>query len=424
MGIGFDPKDNVLTLGLMFTLRFRWRKQSAPKTVETCPTSQQLDFNSPKRSVHGRSPAGSLCRYEMSGVSFERILHFVAVVLAMLAVLPGCSSSPETKPESSATLTYTNPVYAGSMPDPSVMRIKGVYYAYGTTGNERLPDGRIFTLLRSTDLVNWEKLGGALTPPSPNPQIQYWAPEITVNDGKCYLYYAMGGLEPEKFEIRIALSDRPEGPFTDNGQALVDCETNRFTIDPFPFRDDDGQWYFFYARNFTNSAPGEYPGTALVVDRLVDMTRLAGDCRVVVRARYNWTLYQADRRMDVYNATFNWHTIEGPCVVKHAGRYYCFYSGANYQTTRYGVDYVVAEHPLGPYVGQGDFPRVLRSVPGRVRGPGHHSIVPGPDGKSQWIVYHAWDPTMKIRQMCIDKLVWTGDQPTCLGPTFTAQKAP
>jgi beta-xylosidase len=360
----------------------------------------------------------------MSGVSFERILHFVAVVLAMLAVLPGCSSSPETKPESSATLTYTNPVYAGSMPDPSVMRIKGVYYAYGTTGNERLPDGRIFTLLRSTDLVNWEKLGGALTPPSPNPQIQYWAPEITVNDGKCYLYYAMGGLEPEKFEIRIALSDRPEGPFTDNGQALVDCETNRFTIDPFPFRDDDGQWYFFYARNFTNSAPGEYPGTALVVDRLVDMTRLAGDCRVVVRARYNWTLYQADRRMDVYNATFNWHTIEGPCVVKHAGRYYCFYSGANYQTTRYGVDYVVAEHPLGPYVGQGDFPRVLRSVPGRVRGPGHHSIVPGPDGKSQWIVYHAWDPTMKIRQMCIDKLVWTGDQPTCLGPTFTAQKAP
>ncbi len=70
----------------------------------------------------------------------------------------------------------------------------------------------------------------------------------------------------------------------------MDCETNRFTIDPFPFRDDDGQWYFFYARNFTNSAPGEHPGTSIVVDRLIDMTRLAGDCHVVLRARYDWTL--------------------------------------------------------------------------------------------------------------------------------------
>ena len=130
------------------------------------------------------------------------------------------------------------------------------------------------------------------------------------------------------------------------------------------------------------AAPGEHPGTAIVVDRLIDMSRLAGDCRVVVRARHDWTLYQAKRRMDVYDATFDWHTIEGPCVIKHGGRYYCFYSGANYQTPRYGVDYVVAEHPLGPYTGQGDRARVLHSVADQVRGPGHHSIVPSPNGKS------------------------------------------
>jgi GH43 family beta-xylosidase len=162
----------------------------------------------------------------------------------------------------------------------------------------------------------------------------------------------------------------------------------------------------------------------LAVDRLVDMTRLAGDCHVVVRARYDWTLYQAHRRMDVYNATFDWHTIEGACVVKHAGRYYCFYSGANYQTTRYGVDYVVAEHPLGPYTDQADHPRVLHSAPGHVRGPGHHSIVTGPDGQTQYMVYHAWDPEMKIRWMCLDKLTWTAEGPRCLGPTYTAQRVP
>jgi arabinan endo-1,5-alpha-L-arabinosidase len=356
---------------------------------------------------------------------YRGVRRFAAAAIAFATVcLSGCLEPAICKAAPDVTRTYINPVYAGSMPDPSVMRYRGVYYAFGTTGNEGLPDGRIFTLLRSTNLVAWEKLGGALVPPSSNPQVQYWAPEFTVNAGKFYLYYAMGGLEPEKFQLRLATSDQPEGPFTDNGQPLVDCESNRFTIDPFPFRDDDGQWYFFYARNFTNSAPGEHPGTALVVDRLIDMTRLAGECHVVVRARYDWTLYQAHRRMDVYDATFDWHTIEGPSVVKHARKYYCFYSGANYQTTRYGVDYVVADHPLGPYTGQGDHPRVLQSVPGRVRGPGHHSIVPGPDGKSQWLVYHAWDPAMKIRQMCIDKLDWTPEGPRCLGPSFTPQARP
>ena len=54
-----------------------------------------------------------------------------------------------------AAKTYTNPVYAGSMPDPGVILHEGVYYAFGTTGKDRKADGRIFTLLRSTDLVNW-----------------------------------------------------------------------------------------------------------------------------------------------------------------------------------------------------------------------------------------------------------------------------
>jgi beta-xylosidase len=346
---------------------------------------------------------------------------FIVLAATLVAIVSTRAGEPKAAlPERS----YTNPVYAGSMPDPSVIRYKGLYYGFGTTGNERKPDGRIFTLLRSRDLVKWDILGGALVPPSQDPAVQYWAPEATFNDGTYYLYYAMGGIEPEKFELRVATSATPEGPYVDTGTKLVDCETNRFTIDPFPFRDDDGKWYFFYARNFPNSDGGAHPGTAIVVDRLDGMTRLAGDCHVVVRARYDWTLYQANRRMDVYNATFDWHTIEGPCVVKHDGRYYCFYSGANYQTPRYGVDYVVAAHPLGPYSGQGDQARVLRSVPGKVRGPGHHSIVPSLDDRAQYIVYHAWDPAMRVRWMCIDKLLWTPDGPRVEGPTSSPQPAP
>jgi GH43 family beta-xylosidase len=321
---------------------------------------------------------------------------------------------------SSASWSYTNPVYAASMPDPSVIRYGNYYYAAGTTGAERTPDGRIFTLLRSTNLVNWQKLGGALQPPFDNPKMQYWAPELTRNDGKYYLYYCAGGVEPEKFSLRVSASERPEGPYADMGVVLMDCESNRFAIDPFPFHDEDGKWYLFYARNFTNATPDVHPGTAIVVDRLLNMTNLAGDCHVVVRAKHDWTLYEANRRMDVYGATFDWHTIEGPCVVKHEGRYYCFYSGSNWQTPRYGVDFVVADRPLGPYSEGGDEPRVLRGIPGHVRGPGHHSMVFGPDGRTQYIIYHAWDSKMRQRQMWLDKLQWTAQGPRC-DPTYSLQ---
>ncbi len=309
------------------------------------------------------------------------------------------------------------------MPDPSVKRLGNLYYAFGTTGNERLSDGRIFTMLRSTNLVNWEQLGGALVPPSDNPKYQYWAPEITEDRGRYYLYYSMGGVEPEHFVIRVGISDKPEGPYIDSGKVLMDCESNRFTIDPFPFRDDDGQWYFYYACNFPYESGAAHAGTGIVVDRLVEMTQLACDRHVVVRAMHDWTLYESNRWMKGYGQTFNWHTIEGPCVLKHDGKIYCLYSGANWQTPRYGLDFVVASNPLGPYSPGGESARVLHGIPGQVRGPGHNSVVIGPDGKTQYLIYHAWDPEMKRRQMCVDRLDWTADGPRCT-PTVTPQPMP
>jgi beta-xylosidase len=298
-----------------------------------------------------------------------------------------------------------------------------VYYAFGTTGRERKPDGRIFTVLRSTDLVAWEELGGAVTPPSDDERYEYWAPEPAYHDGRFYLYYAMGGVEEEKFALRVATSESPAGPYTDVGTPLVDCTGNRFTIDAHPYRDTDGQWYLFYARNYPDTTGGYRAGTGLAVDRLVDMTRLAGECRMVLRARYDWTQYQANRRMDVYDATFDWHTIEAPWVRRHGGKYYLFYSGSNWQTPGYGVDWAVADRVTGPYTGAGRSARVLRGGPGHVRGPGHHSIVEGPDGRD-WIVYHAWNKEMTLRQLCVVPLVWTKTGPPTDGPSDPPRPAP
>lgn len=356
----------------------------------------------------------------MSDINPRAILKS-GLFLVLLLQVSGCSSPGDHS--SIAAGTYTNPVYAAEMPDPSVKKFGRYYYAYGTTGDRRLPDGRIFTTLRLRDLVHWEQLGGALVPPSDNTNCQYWAPEIAENQGRYYLYYAMGDAEPEHFVIRVGVSQKPQGPFRDSGVILEDCETNRFTIDPYPFRDDDGQWYLFYACDFPYESPGMHAGTGVVVDRLLDMTRLAGERQVVARAACDWTLFESNRWMEVFHQTFNWHTIEGPCMVKHDGKYYCFYSGANWQTARYGVDCVVADHPLGPYTGAGDHARVLHGIPGEVIGPGGNAVVTGPDGHTQYIVYHAWNWQMTERQLCIDRLDWTPEGPRATA-TVTAQPVP
>ena len=350
-----------------------------------------------------------------------RTTCILSAPLLLAFFTPGGATPTHAAPATVAT--YTNPVYAGDMPDPSVERFGNYYYAFGTTGDHRLPDGRIFTLLRSRNLVDWEPLGGALVPPSDNPNYQYWAPSIAENQGKYYLYYAMGGIEPEHFVLRVGISDTPQGPYRDSGTILTDCESNRFTIDPFPFQDRDGQWYLFYACDFPYESPGLHAGTGIVVDRLINMTRLGCERQVVVRPACDWTLYESNRWMSVFDATFNWHTIEGPCVLNYNGKYYCFYSGANWQTPRYGEDYVVADNPLGPYTDAGDRARALHGVAGKVRGPGGISIVTGPDRKSRFVVYHAWNEQMTRRQMCVDKLIWTPEGPRCT-PTVLPQPFP
>ena len=314
---------------------------------------------------------------------------------------------------STETLSVSAPVYDGYFADPFVWRHAGMYYAVGTGEAEAWSGhrgGRVIPLLRSPDLVRWEPRGHALERPDPALGHSFWAPEVAAADGRFFLYYSVGH-EDKAHQLRVAVSDDPEGPYRDAGVTLVDPAACPFAIDPHPFRDDDGTWYLFYARDFLDAVPGQRAGTALVVDRMIDMTRLAGEPRTVLRACFDWQRFQAGRAM--YGATYDWHTLEGPCVRKHDGRYYCFYSGGRWQSESYGVDYGVADHVLGPYRHPEtcERPRVLRSLPGRVLGPGHNSIVLGPDGETEFLVYHAWGPDMRARRMHVDRLRWTADGP-------------
>jgi beta-xylosidase len=308
------------------------------------------------------------------------------------------------------------PVYSGYFADPYVWKSQNSYYAIGTGQSEA--DGatdkakNVFPILRSRDFMNWEFIGHALKRPDPSLGNNFWAPAVAESAGKFYLYYSVG-YGDKHHQLRVAISELPEGPYEDMGDPLIPLSRCAFAIDPHPFQDTNRQWYLFYAQDFLDLDCDARVGTALVATPLQTMVKLGSEPVTILRARWDWQRFEANRLM--YGSRWDWHTLEGPCVWLNQGKYYCFYSGGRWENETYGVDYATAASVLGPYqdssVAGGA--RVLRSGPTKLIGPGHNTIVTGPNGKD-FIAFHAWDQAMAKRQIYLAELNWTQEGPRVL----------
>jgi GH43 family beta-xylosidase len=314
--------------------------------------------------------------------------------------------------KSSALRTYLNPVYPKSFPDPFVLKFNGEYFAYSTGF---AADGNVFGVLRSDDLVQWNDVGGAMKPLEQSPPY-YWAPEVTYDNGKFYLYYSVGN---ETFmELRVAVSDRPDSGFVDSGNRLT---AQPFAIDAHVFIDEDGSKYLFYATDFLDHS---HIGTGTVVDRMLDWFTLEGKPRPVTRAKYDWQVYDPNRKE---KGGVRWHTVEGPAVLRRKGLYYEMFSGGNWQNTSYGVSFAVSEQIGEPDEwsqfsdGTNVLP-ILRTVPDTVIGPGHNCVVRGPNNRELYCIYHRWIEGNRV--MAIDRMDFAGKRIFVVGASSTPQPAP
>jgi GH43 family beta-xylosidase len=310
-------------------------------------------------------------------------------------------------------MTYTNPVYPHSFPDPFVLKHRGEYWGY-CTGLWR--DGRAFGVIHSRDLVDWKEMPGALEP-LPGNHPCYWAPEVDLFEGRFYLYYSVGN--EERMEIRVAVADHPAGPFVDSGRRLT---SEPFAIDAHVFTDDDGSRWLFYATDFLDR---DHVGTGTVRDRLADPFTLEGSPQPVALPRHDWHVYHPNRPE---KGGVRWHTVEAPFVLRRKGLLYEMFSGGNWRNPTYGVSYATARsvHDPGEWAQAADGERVLPILRsgGEAVGPGHNSAVRGPDNRQLYCVYHRWSAGLEERVMAIDPLDWAGERMLILGPTATPQPGP
>jgi hypothetical protein len=178
----------------------------------------------------------------------------------------------------------------------------------------------------------------------------------------------------------------------------------------------------FYATDFLTHT---HIGTGTVIDRMLNPFTLAGKARPVTRARHDWQVYDRVRHE---KGGVRWHTVEGPAVLKRKGRYFEMFSGGNWQNVTYGVSYAVTDdidaddewHQHSD--GITTLP-ILRTIPDRVIGPGHNSVIRGPNNRELYCVYHRWVGNERV--LAIDRLDFAGDDRLIVsGPTDTPQLRP
>lgn len=270
-----------------------------------------------------------------------------------------------------AERAYTNPLATPAFPppgpdcmgpaDPCVLEYQGKYFVYPTG------DGAACKVMSSTDLIHWtgDHTVFRIRRGSPWKNGNLWAPEVERIAGRFYLYYTAGKGGLERQHIGVAESDSPLGPFKDRSIAspLIDD----VSIDAECFQ-DGAELYLYYVK---------WDGQLSTwVRRLKDPLTLDPDCppRLCLRASQPW------------EATVN----EGPCVLKRDGKYYMFYSGNYAHTADYAVGVAVADHPMGPWRKQPVplNPIFKRNDAAGLYGPGHGHHCVGPDGVSDWYLYH------------------------------------
>lgn len=191
--------------------------------------------------------------------------------------------------------TFRNPVIAGDMADPTVIRVGNTYYATGTS-SEWAP---YYPLFRSKDLVNWQQIGHLFEQQPAWTRSSFWAPELFHRNGKTYAYYTARRKTDGTSYIGVATADKPEGPYTDHGP-IVEYGTE--AIDAFVL-EDAGELYISWKAYGLDPRPIELLACKISDDGL----RMAGE---------PFTLLRDDKRQG----------MEGQHWLKIGDYYYIVYS--------------------------------------------------------------------------------------------------
>ena len=232
---------------------------------------------------------------------------------------------------------------------------------------------------------------------------QMWAPDAACKNGKFYLYF------PAKrangiFQIGVAISDSPVGPFLPEPEAIK----GSYSIDPAVFEDTDGKHYIYFGgiwggqlqkyRNNTYdldheeplaNEPALGPIIALLTDDMLEFAEEPKEIKILDETGENLLAGDNDRRF-----------FEASWVHRYNDKYYFSYSTGD----THFICYAIGDNPYGPFTYQG---RILNPVVGWTS---HHSICKVED---EWYLFYHDSSLSKgvthLRSMKVAKIDYLED---------------
>ena len=323
----------------------------------------------------------------MARATAPLLINTIMRQILVASMLAGLSFAAAAQQQSTSwnpdrSTHYVNPVINADYSDPDVCRVGDDYYM--TSSSFACFPG--LQILHSTDLVNWEIIGAALTDyPGPGwsderqgewrtvPQHGngVWAPAIRYHNGEFYIYCG----DPDR-GIFMVKTDDPRGRWEDP----VWVVKAKGFIDPCPLWDEDGKAYL--SHGCAGSRAG-LKSVLFVAPMSPDGTRLLGPSRIV------------------YDGHETQPTIEGTKFYKYNGEYYIF-SPAGGVSTGWQV-VLKASSPWGPYQER----IVMAQGNSSVNGPHQGAWIDTPSGE-HWFM-HFQDKDAYGRVVHLQPMIWTAD---------------
>jgi GH43 family beta-xylosidase len=315
--------------------------------------------------------------------------------------------------------TFHNPLLPTG-PDPWVVTHNGFYYYMNTTSKNLT----VWKTRDITDLAHAEKKV-VWTPPADGPYSkELWAPELHRLGGKWYIYFAADAGKNEShriYAVENTADDPLEGEWTYKGK--VADATDKWAIDASVF-EDRGQKYIVWS-----GWEGDNDGEQRIFLAHLKYPWTIDSKRVLL----SYTKYPWEQVGDLPNRPAMPHVNvnEGPEILKHADDIFLVYSGSACWTDYYELGVVRAKSGaklMDPASWtKYDHAFFKQNREASVFGPGHDGFFKSPDGKQDWIIYHANAKTQQgcgqFRSPRIQSFTWNADGTPNFGEPVSTETA-
>ena len=305
----------------------------------------------------------------------------ISLYAAMLRVL-GLSATLLAQAQQSRV--FFNPVLL-SGPDPWVVSQDGFYYFMCTTATNLT----IWKTRDITDLVNAEKQV-VWTPPAHRPYSHdLWAPELHWLGNAWYIYFAADDGKNEDHRIWVVKNesrDPLEGKWTLKGK--VADPSDKWAIDPTVLT-RKGVNYLLWS-GWEGDVNGQQN---IYIARLKNPWTIDGGRLRISYPRYPWEkvgdFFSPEKVLELPHVDVN----EAPEVLEHGNRIFVTYSASGCWTDYYELGLLSMPTNGDPMElrswAKSAVPMFWQNPEAGAYGTGHNGFFQSPDGKEDWIVYHA-----------------------------------